>query len=704
MNKNLKIYFGDVTHNLGNRTRVVPMGIATLATALKDIFKDKVSTKLFVYPNKIFDEVEKSAPDIIALSNYIWNSKLSLKILKEVKNKFPNTLTVMGGPHCRTDSKGLKNFTKKNPFIDAYIPFEGENPMINLVDSYLKNSDPTLKSLSNIEGVYLNKENYEFKKIIPKKSDKKAKYNSDYYTINQFSSPYLSGMLDEFLDDPQLSPLLESNRGCPYSCTFCAWGVGSGNKLIKKDFHRFLSEIWYVAEKSKNDVWFLADGNFGILKEDIEIAKNFKELKQKFGRPNAIIYNTAKNNPDRVFEVSDILGELAPVNIAVQAFDNEVLKNIKRKNLTEDEIAEYVVKHQKKNRIVSTDIIVPNTGETLESHQNSLRKFFELNFDIGNINIMRMLPGTEMESESERNHYGIKTKWRPMDAGWGEYKGEFIFETDENSIATKDITEEEMISLKKIHFLINLLWSSGIGRNLLKVGQKFKINPLDAINTIVNDKTSDIYKNILEPLEKEFKNEWFDTEEDLLKYYSSTKNNEKLLSEEEGLTKLNLKYLTNLILEKETVISSIFLLKKIIEQLCEENLNNELLNLITTLTIDKLRLDLINDPLIKKVEYNCSVDNFQFLKDSKIIPDYIELLNQKFDLEYSFPEIRFSRMKRVLEKNDFKKNPKKSLYSALTIGSAKFLYIFENLEKKVNLISKDKKDNALIKADHLRAS
>ena len=92
------------------------------------------------------------------------------------------------------------------------------------------------------------------------------------------------------------------------------------------------------------------------------------------------------------------------------------------------------------------------------------------------------------------------------------------------------------------------------------------------------------------------------------------------------------------------------------------------------------------------------------MKESKIIPNHVELANQKFDLEYSFPEIRFSRMKRVLEKNNFKNNPKKGLYSALTIGSAKFLYIFENLDKKVNLISKDKKDNALSKADHLRAS
>ena len=65
-------------------------------------------------------------------------------------------------------------------------------------------------------------------------TSKKEKYNSAYYTINRYSSPYLNGDLDEFLDDPSLSPMLESNRGCPYSCTFCAWGVASGNKLIKK--------------------------------------------------------------------------------------------------------------------------------------------------------------------------------------------------------------------------------------------------------------------------------------------------------------------------------------------------------------------------------------------------------------------------------------------------------------------------------------
>ena len=49
----------------------------------------------------------------------------------------------------------------------------------------------------------------------------------------------------------------------------------------------------------------------------------------------------------------------------------------------------------------------------------------------------------------------------------------------------------------------------------------------------------------------------------------------KLLSNEEGLTKLNLKYLANLILEKETVYNSIYLLKKIIKKICGNNISSK---------------------------------------------------------------------------------------------------------------------------------
>ena len=71
----MNIYLCDLTHEVGLRTRVVPLGVGTLACALKDIYKDKISTKLFVYP-KIIKELKSNPPDIIAFHLYA-NSKLS---------------------------------------------------------------------------------------------------------------------------------------------------------------------------------------------------------------------------------------------------------------------------------------------------------------------------------------------------------------------------------------------------------------------------------------------------------------------------------------------------------------------------------------------------------------------------------------------------------------------------------------------------
>ena len=42
--------------------------------------------------------------------------------------------------------------------------------------------------------------------------------------IEYLPSPYLSGHLDEFLRAGMV-PLFETNRGCPFRCTFCAWGL-----------------------------------------------------------------------------------------------------------------------------------------------------------------------------------------------------------------------------------------------------------------------------------------------------------------------------------------------------------------------------------------------------------------------------------------------------------------------------------------------
>jgi len=672
----MKIYLCDLVHDIGQRTRVIPLGIGTIACAVKDSYNDQISTKLFIEAKKIIEKLKSDPPDVLAFSNYIWNTRLSLKIAKLAKEIKPNILTVMGGPHARPDQEGLKNFLDKNKQIDAYIPFEGEAPFAALMGECLKKKTFDIKKIGFVQGSFLNLENYKFERLMVKNDDtsKKEKYNSAYYTINRYSSPYLNGDLDEFLDDPSLSPMLESNRGCPYSCTFCAWGIGSGNKLIKKNLDRFLDEMWYIGKKTKGDVWFMADANFGIVKDDITIAKTLKEINKKYGSPKTFIYHTAKNNAKLVFQVANILGDSAPVNIAVQSFDPKVLDKIKRKNLNNKEISQFIKMHQAEGRTTTTDLLIPQSAETLESHLTSMRVGFELGFDVINTNILRMLPGTEMESDKSRKEFGFKTLWRPMDSGHGFYEGEFIFETDESIMETSTFSIEEMHYVKSIHFLTLLYWLHGVGKPLLKLALNIGINPIDIFIFLAKDQKSELSQKILKPLQQEYKEEWFESEEELIKHYSKKEVYEKLATGEVELKKLNLKYFANMIVEIDLLASSIDSIKKYIQE--NSKIDKELLETVSKLAFDTLKTDLTSPDLSKTIDYKVSKENFDCLKKFQIISkdEAYNDEDKSFSLNFYFPEEKFMLMTNKLKELNFEENPKNAIYTAVCIGIGKFLY------------------------------
>ena len=58
---------------------------------------------------------------------------------------------------------------------------------------------------------------------------------------------------------------------------------------------------------------------------------------------------------------------------------------------------------------------------------------------------------------------------------------------------------------------------------MLKLALKNNINPVDIFIALAKDENSDLSKKILIPLEEEFKNEWFQSEEDLINHYSKPK-------------------------------------------------------------------------------------------------------------------------------------------------------------------------------------
>ncbi len=510
----INIYFADLVYKTNKTNFFVPLNIGYVAAFLKERFREDVNIKLFKYPDVLEKALVENPPDILALSYYNWNARLSLLFLDMVKRLNSKTLTVMGGPNIRTDPDSLKKFFASHTNLDYYITNDGPEPFSKLIGEILAgrpNPDP----------LSLAAEPFDAKSM----------------EINH-PSPYLTGLLDEFLADPDINILLETNRGCPFRCAYCAWG-GMLPKIRTRPLEQVLKEIEYIAEKSASQpTWIFCDSNFGILPRDLEIAKKVREVMDKKGYPKDVIIWQSKNTPARNIKIGELLGKNNRVLIAIQSADPKVLDIIGRGNIKMSSIKEEVDYYHKKNLKLGTDILVGLPGESKDSHCNTLAAAFDMGFDyIAPLNIM-LLQGTRYESDEYRQKYGVKTKYRPIFGAYGTYDNKKVFEIEESVRATKDMPEQEMNNLKIHHWLIFLTWNYGVFKPILMLGKKQGINPETVIKEL-SQTQNPVLKDFFDRFKKQSMEEWFKTKEEMISFYERPENFSNLVK---GFVKLNLFY------------------------------------------------------------------------------------------------------------------------------------------------------------------
>ena len=157
--------------------------------------------------------------------------------------------------------------------------------------------------------------------------------------MDDIPSPYLTGLLDSFFDGPY-APILETNRSCPYRCTFCAWGIGT-EKLARYSDERISAEIEYFGKRSNNTKnLYIADANFAILERDANISRQLFESHEKYGYPGNVMVNWNKTRPDRVLRAAREFHGLARIGASMQSLNQSTLDAVKRKNLPLATVAE----------------------------------------------------------------------------------------------------------------------------------------------------------------------------------------------------------------------------------------------------------------------------------------------------------------------------------------------------------------------------
>lgn len=243
MDKPIKIYLGDLTYNtVALSTDVFPLNVGYIASYCIDKFGKDVEIKLFKYIEELNAEINNSPPDIIGLSNYCWNHKVSLEMFRIAKEKNPNVLTVWGGPNFPIDLSSQQQFMDKYVEVDAYIPIEGEEGFANLVECVL--------NVNSNEHIV---KNIRFKPIdgcITRNLENKLQYSipvTRLRKLDEIPSPYLMGLMDKFFDG-KLVPMIQTNRGCPFTCTFCTDGKDEVMKVNYFSIERVKNELEYIGK------------------------------------------------------------------------------------------------------------------------------------------------------------------------------------------------------------------------------------------------------------------------------------------------------------------------------------------------------------------------------------------------------------------------------------------------------------------------
>jgi putative methyltransferase len=315
-------------------------------------------------PAALYRPYENLSIDVLGLSCYTWNWQIQCEIAKRVKARNPNSLVIAGGPH--PDYKD-PDFFRSHPYIDIVAVKDGEVTLAAILANLMVDD----RDFRDVGGLYMPGAEREPIFTGPAKVPDVFDY-SPYVEQSSYYERLLRGQ-------GVFHATWETNRGCPFSCSFCDWGSSTMSKVRRFDMQRVEAELEWMA-RNRIVMLFLADANFGILERDIEIAECLNRLRAKYEYPKYLTYTASKNHPERAIAIARKFAEsgVCPTHsLSIQHTNEQVLAATDRANISAAKQIE-AAKALMSNRIpIDVQLILGMPGDTLESWKNCLTDLME---------------------------------------------------------------------------------------------------------------------------------------------------------------------------------------------------------------------------------------------------------------------------------------------------------------------------------------
>ena len=449
-----------------------PLSIGLINEFLKANIKNiDLNIELFKKPSELSTYIDNNDPDIVMFGNYMWIEKLNCFYAKSIKEKLPETLVVFGGPNLSLNEDQNISFLKENSYIDFLIDGDAEIVAKNLIlafNSVKKNIEETKKlyipntlSFSKTDRIFIKPQQEDFRLGI---GDTK---------LDNIPSPYTSGAMDKFFGDGTV-PLLESNRGCPYSCSFCQQGTKYFSKIRYYDHCRVGNELEYIAKKVKKEnlkmnIVEFTDPNFGMYPNDEKISHHIRRCQDNYGFPDEVWCSSGKSQPERILANAKILKDKTiMIRATVQSMNKETLENIARKNLPVS-----VFKKMSEGGVETySDVMLGLPSETKNTHIDGILELIDSGIDEFSMLQTIILKGTPMEKKEYIDKHGLKTKYRIIPECDGIYevanKKERITETEKIIYQTKSLSFEDYLYCRKFNLLVMIFHNTRLLRAVYK--------------------------------------------------------------------------------------------------------------------------------------------------------------------------------------------------------------------------------------------
>jgi radical SAM superfamily enzyme YgiQ (UPF0313 family) len=389
--------------------------------------------------------IQRGRPEVIGFSAFSFTFNPTLRLAKLAREIAPKATLALGGVHAQVDPEAV---FAAAPF-DLVVLAEGEQTLRELLAG---------RPLGKIAGIV-----YRDGKTLRRTPARPLLANLDelnFPAYELFDLAQYNGK--QGLWTAERIAMIESSRGCPFSCSFCSSGLVFGKHWRAKSPERVVAEIGRALDQGFEEIHFQDDG----FTTDLDRAKRICELILTSGRRfRWELYNGIRaDRADEEFLRLAARAGCYRIRFGVESGDQGVLDQA-GKGLQLSQVRRVFELTRKYGIETIALFMFGLPGETPATMDATARLACELPADFARVSVTIPTPGSALYAQWE-------SEGRLVPASWDDYhfhlSGRLLF--DHPGVTAAQIQQAYRDFYRKFYFRPSYVWGrlvTGLRRGTL---------------------------------------------------------------------------------------------------------------------------------------------------------------------------------------------------------------------------------------------